>query len=151
MGKPVPFEVHEKYVRVFRYELTFFVANLRDGRIDSLLVDEFRRFLAQGDDLILYRALRHHACSKDNARHHDQSNHGYLPHHLPLSVSTSSRVSLHLFPCMHRNPYVPNDHFLLIGRPMKGFFHARAQTANHFPVRWKKNIESGIAPPQLPG
>jgi hypothetical protein len=22
---------------------------------------------------------------------------------------------------------------------------------NHFPVRWEKKIESGIAPPQLPG
>jgi hypothetical protein len=34
---------------------------------------------------------------------------------------------------------------------MKNSFRARAQTANHFPVRWEKKIESGIAPPQLPG
>jgi hypothetical protein len=44
-----------------------------------------------------------------------------------------------------------HDHFLSIHRPMKGFVRARAQTANHFPVRWEKKIESGIAPPQLPG
>jgi len=34
---------------------------------------------------------------------------------------------------------------------MKGFFRARTPQANRFPVQWEKMIESGIAPPQLPG
>ena len=49
------------------------------------------------------------------------------------------------------NPAVPPDHLLSIDRQKKGFFRGRARTAKRFPVRWNKKIESGIAPPQLPG
>jgi hypothetical protein len=49
------------------------------------------------------------------------------------------------------DPGVPPNHLLLIDGQTKGFFRARTRAVNRFPVRWEKKIESGIAPPQLPG
>jgi hypothetical protein len=49
------------------------------------------------------------------------------------------------------NPSHRPDHPLSINRRPYGFTRAQAQRANRFLIRREKKIESGIAPPQMPG
>src|SRR5512141_1074998 len=86
MSKKMSIHVQHVNVRILRDEFSFLVVDFRDRRIESLLVHEFRRLLDQGDAFVSCRTLRHHACCKDNTRHHCQRDHGYLPHRLPLSL-----------------------------------------------------------------
>src|SRR5574341_467089 len=90
MSEQMPLQVHEEHVGVLRDEFPILFIDLEDGRIESLLVHEFRGILAQGDAFILYRTLRHHACGKSNACQNDQRDHGCLSHRFPLSFSASS-------------------------------------------------------------
>ena len=150
MGKSIPFQVHEENVGVLRNEFAFLVVDLCDCRIESLLVDEFRRFLAQGDAFLFYPlcaitlAARATPAITTNAITATFLIASPFPSPLP-PASHFLRSLLALYPA------VPSDHLLSIDGQTKGFFRRRAQLANRFPVRWEKKIESRIAPPLMPG
>jgi len=85
MGKPVPIEVHEENVGILRNELPIFVANFRHCRIESLLVNEFRRILAQGRRIhLLSRSATSRLRQGQRSPSRPTRAQYYLPHRLPL-------------------------------------------------------------------
>ena len=146
-----------------RKTYVFFVTNFPSLLLISaipasspLLVDEYRRALAHGDALILYRALRHYACGKTTL--------AITTNAITATFLIASPFPSQLPPASHflrsllaLNPAVPPDHLLSIDRPIKGFVRTRTWSGSSTGIHslsimapGKARPGASVVPPRVP-